>query len=50
MKKMLLKRNVLSSSLVKFELSSSKITTLLADLYGTPQMKIKELELKGLLR
>ena len=50
MKKMLLKQNVLSSSSVKFELSSSKITTLLADLYGTPQMKIKELELKGLLR
>ena len=39
-----------NSSSVKFELSSSKVTTLFADLYGTPQMKIKELELKGLLR
>ena len=37
---MLLKQSVLSSSSVKFELSISKITTLFADLYGTPRLNI----------
>lgn len=37
---MLLKQSVLSSSSVKLELSFSKNTTLFADFYGTPQLKI----------
>ena len=37
---MLLKQSVLSSSSVKLELSISKITTLFADLYGAPLLKI----------
>ena len=37
---MLLKQSVLSSGSVKLELSISKITTLFADLYGTPLLKI----------